>query len=106
MEQEQNGASCAEYGKHVIEVASAALTEEFGKGFSYTNIASYKRFYLTFNNLQIPQTLSEEFKKQKQQTLSAESSLLPQKGQTLSDLFVSHFRITIHLSIKSSLFLA
>ena len=84
---EQNGASRAEYGKHVIEIASAALTEEFGKGFSYTNIANYKRFYLTFNNLQIPQTLSEEFKKQKQQTLSAESSLLPQKGQTLPDLF-------------------
>ena len=31
VEQEQNGASRAEYGKHVIEVASAALTEEFGK---------------------------------------------------------------------------
>ena len=31
---EQNGASRAEYGKHVIEIASAALTEEFGKGFS------------------------------------------------------------------------
>ena len=82
VEQEQNGASRAEYGKHVIEVASAALTEEFGKGFSYTNIANYKRFYLTFSDLQILQTLSEEFKKQKHQTLSDESSLLPQKGQT------------------------
>ena len=84
VEQEQNGASRAEYGKHVIEVASAALTEEFGKGFSYTNIANYKRFYLTFNNLQILQTVSEEFKKQKHQTLSDESSLLPQKGLTQS----------------------
>ena len=82
VEQEQNGASRAEYGKHVIEVASAALTKEFGKGFSYTNIANYKRFYLTFSNLQILQTVSEEFKKQKHQTLSDESSLLPQKGQT------------------------
>ena len=82
VEQEQNGASRAEYGKHVIEVASAALTEEFGKGFSYTNIANYKRFYLTFSDLQILQTVSEEFKKQKHQTLSDESSLLPQKGQT------------------------
>ncbi|WP_449138923.1 PDDEXK nuclease domain-containing protein [Segatella sp.] len=82
VEQEQNGASRAEYGKHVIEIASAALTEEFGKGFSYTNIANYKRFYLTFNDLQILQTVSEEFKKQKHQTLSDESSLLPQKGQT------------------------
>ena len=82
VEQEQNGASRAEYGKHVIEVASAALTKEFGKGFSETNIMNFKKFYLKFKELTIPQTLSEEFKKQKQQTLSAESSLFPQKGQT------------------------
>lgn len=82
VEQEQNGASRAEYGKHVIEVASAALTEEFGKGFSETNIMNFKKFYLKFKELTIPQTLSEEFKKQKYQTLSDESSLLPQKGQT------------------------
>ena len=74
VEQEQNGASRAEYGKHVIEIASAALTEDFGKGFSYTNIANYKRFYLTFNNLQILQTLSEEFNNPIQQTLPAKSS--------------------------------
>lgn len=82
VEQEQNGASRAEYGKHVIEIASAALTEEFGKGFSETNIMNFKKFYLKFKELTIPQTLSEEFKKQKYQTLSDESSLLPQKGQT------------------------
>ena len=82
VEQEQNGASRAEYGKHVIEVASAALTKEFGKGFSETNIMNFKKFYLKFKELTIPQTLSEEFKKQKQQTQSDESSLLPPKGQT------------------------
>lgn len=82
VEEEQNGASRAEYGKHVIEVASAALTKEFGKGFSETNIMNFKKFYLKFKELTIPQTLSEEFKKQKHQTLSDESSLLPQKGQT------------------------
>ena len=47
---------------------------EFGKGFSETNIMNFKKFYLKFKELTIPQTLSEEFKKQKQQTLSAESS--------------------------------
>ena len=82
VEQEQNGASRAEYGKHVIEVASAALTEEFGKGFSYTNIANYKRFYLTFNNLQILQTVSEEFNNQIQQTLPAKSSAPTQRRQS------------------------
>ena len=90
VEQEQNGASRAEYGKHVIEVASAALTEEFGKGFSETNIMNFKKFYLKFKELTIPQTLSEEFKKQKQQTLSDESSLLPPKGQTPSAQFELH----------------
>ena len=84
VEEEQNGASRAEYGKHVIEVASAALTKEFGKGFSETNIMNFKKFYLKFKELTIPQTLSEEFKKQKHQTLSDEFSLLPQKGLTQS----------------------
>ena len=82
VEQEQNGASRAEYGKHVIEVASAALTEEFGKGFSETNIMNFKKLYLKFKELTIPQTVSEEFKKQKQQTLSDELSSHFQKGQT------------------------
>ena len=108
VEEEQNGASRAEYGKHVIEIASAALTEEFGKGFSYTNIANYKRFYLTFNNLQILQTVSEEFKKQKHQTLSDESSLLPQKGQTQSAQFElrllpwSHYERLIRVEDKKA----
>lgn len=82
VEEEQNGASRAEYGKHVIEVASAALTKEFGKGFSETNIMNFKKFYLKFKELTIPQTVSEEFKKQKQQTLSDELSSHFQKGQT------------------------
>ena len=108
MEQEQNGASRAEYGKHVIEIASAALTEEFGKGFSETNIMNFKKFYLKFKELTIPQTLSEEFKKQKHQTLSDESSLLPQKGQTQSAQFElrllpwSHYERLIRVEDKKA----
>ena len=44
VEEEQNGETRAEYGKHIIEVASAALTEEFGKGFSETNIEKFISF--------------------------------------------------------------
>ena len=79
VEQEQNGALRAEYGKHVIEVASAALTEEFGKGFSKTNIMNFKKFYLKFKELTILQTLSEEFKKQKQQTCLLNLLCYPKK---------------------------
>lgn len=108
VEQEQNGASRAEYGKHVIEIASAALTEEFGKGFSETNIMNFKKFYLKFKELTIPQTLSEKFKKQKHQTLSDEFSLLPQKGQTQSAQFElrllpwSHYERLIRVEDKKA----
>ena len=61
VEEEQNGASRAEYGKHVIEVASAALTEEFGKGFSKTNIRSYRKFYLLFSDMGIQQAVPAIF---------------------------------------------
>ena len=109
------------------------------EGISYTNMANYKRFHLTFNDLQILQTVSEEFKNPIQQALPAELSPHFQKGQAVSAQFelrflpwshyerhirvedkeaplkkVRHcltflnliFRITIHFSIKPSLFLA
>lgn len=47
VEQEQQGNTRAEYGKHVIEMASRKLTAEFGKGFSITNIKNFRSFYLT-----------------------------------------------------------
>ena len=46
--QEQNGNDRAEYGKQIIEKLSEALTMEFGKGFSKSNLWSFKQFYLTF----------------------------------------------------------
>ena len=46
----------------MIEVASAALTEEFGKGFSKTNIKSYRRFYNFFPDLGIGQAVPAQWK--------------------------------------------
>ena len=59
IEQEQHGKARAEYGKHVIELASQKLTAEFGKGFSITNIKNFRSFYLKFNDLPIGQTLPD-----------------------------------------------
>ncbi len=50
VEQEQHGQERAQYGKHIVELASEALTAEFGKGYSVVNIKSFRKFYLTFNN--------------------------------------------------------
>lgn len=52
VEEEQAGEVRAKYGKHVIELASKALTEEFGKGFSETNIRSFASIISNFNTLQ------------------------------------------------------
>lgn len=82
VEEEQNGEARAEYGKHIIEVASAALTEEFGKGFPETNIRTFRKFFLIFRNLEIQQTVSAESNLPKQQTLSDNLSSHFQKGQT------------------------
>ncbi len=48
VEEEQGGAGRADYGKKLLKQLSAALTEEFGKGFSVQNLYSFRQFYLTF----------------------------------------------------------
>ena len=77
VEEEQNGEARAEYGEHIIEVASAALTEEFGKGFSETNIRFFRRFYLSFSDLQIQQTVSAELNNSRQHVQKTKICLLP-----------------------------
>lgn len=60
VEQEQHGKARAQYGKHVIEIASLTLTAEFDKGYSIANLKSFRKFYLTFKYLQIGQTASAQ----------------------------------------------
>lgn len=73
VEQEQGGSERAEYGKYVIKLASESLTEEYGRGFSESNIRSFRKFYTEYKELAIQQTVSAE-SSAIQQTLSV---LLP-----------------------------
>lgn len=61
VEQEQEGKERAEYGKRVLELASQSLTEEYGRGFGLTSIKNMRSFYIKFRNLQIRQSLLDEF---------------------------------------------
>lgn len=61
VEQEQHGQRRAAYGKHIIEIASKAMTEKFGQGYSETTLRSYRKFYQEFPMLQIQQALPAEF---------------------------------------------
>ena len=86
-EQEQHGQERAQYGKHIVELASEALTAEFGKGYSVVNIKSFRKFYLTFNNLLIGQTPSAQSGNDltiKGQSVSAELELAKMLPSNLS----------------------
>lgn len=86
IEQEQKGKIRAEYGKRVTIIASNALSEEYGSGYSLTNIKNFKRFYIDFQDYTIGQTVSDQ----------SANSLIPntgdnilEKGQTVSDQFIN-----------------
>ena len=48
VEEEQGGASRAEYGTKLIENLSRYLTDTFGKGFSEANLQNMRNFYLVY----------------------------------------------------------
>ncbi|MBR0377290.1 MAG: DUF1016 family protein [Lachnospiraceae bacterium] len=50
VEQEQKGENRAKYGTQVLDSLSSFLTEKFGRGFSRTNIASMRKFYLIYKD--------------------------------------------------------
>jgi predicted nuclease of restriction endonuclease-like (RecB) superfamily len=51
--EEQQGKDRAAYGESVLKDLSIALTQEFGKGFSYANLRNFRQFYLTYPNPEI-----------------------------------------------------
>lgn len=75
VEQEQHGKARAGYGKHVIQLASDSLTENFGKGFSVASLKGFRKFYLTFKNIRLEGLWTKNF-----------TSSLIEKGQALPAL--------------------
>ena len=50
VEQEQQGQERAKYGLKVIDSLSSYLTKEYGRGFSRSNVAGMRQFYLTYKD--------------------------------------------------------
>lgn len=59
VEDEQNGENRAEYGKELLGQLSRRLTDDFGKGFSETNLKLMRLFFQAFP---IRHAVSDEFK--------------------------------------------
>jgi predicted nuclease of restriction endonuclease-like (RecB) superfamily len=57
VEEEQGGATKANYGEGLLKALSKDLTAEFGKGFSLANLKNFRKFYLTFPDREKSYTL-------------------------------------------------
>ena len=53
--EEQKGKRRANYGKEILEMLSKELTKEFGRGYSFSNLATIRKFYLVYSQDQILQ---------------------------------------------------
>nr|CEH53306.1 conserved hypothetical protein [Xanthomonas citri pv. citri] len=58
VEAEQKGRRRAGYGEQLMERLSADLTARFGRGFGVNNLESMRRFYLSYSQPEISQTVS------------------------------------------------
>lgn len=61
VEEEQQGENRAAYGQQLLLGLSEHLTKEFGKGFSESNLKSFRRFYQIYSSDQIGQTVFAQF---------------------------------------------
>jgi DUF1016 N-terminal domain len=81
VEFEQRGKKRAEYGEALLERLAADLTVRFGRGFGRANLAQMRKFFLTWPQSNIVQTVSGQFEESQSgsplfpvvQTLSGES---------------------------------
>ena len=113
--EEQAGQERAEYGKETMKLLSEKLTDEFGRGYSRSNLEYMRKFYLTYlpsveekpqtlsgisETQQMGQTVSDQFPLEKSQTLSGKFNLV-QITQTLSaqlPLSWSHYLFLMGIS--------
>ncbi|MBC7797432.1 MAG: DUF1016 domain-containing protein [Pyrinomonadaceae bacterium] len=60
VEDEQQGATRAEYGKKVLRELSGKLSNEFGKGFSVDNLQNMRQFFLVYGKYEKPSRISKK----------------------------------------------
>lgn len=50
VEEEQRGRGRARYGAKILDYLSSSLTKEYGSGFSRSNVAGMRQFYMTYRD--------------------------------------------------------
>jgi len=84
VEHEQKGAKRAAYGDLMLSGLAEALTAEFGRGYSMTNLKLMRQFFVLFRD-RIGQTLSGESEQVTIGQQATDQFRLPEKGQQAAD---------------------
>ena len=71
VEEQQQGENRAQYGKKVIKNLSAALAEQFGRGFSADTLENARKFYLNYQE-RISETVFRKFAVEKSEAVFRE----------------------------------
>lgn len=96
VEHEQGGDERAQYGKALLKELSVALTAEFGRGFSRSNLEYMRKFYLTYQDraTQIAQAPSAKFLADEKSQMPSGKSVVARKTQTASGTFAIPFNLS------------
>lgn len=101
VEQEKRGKERADYGTYIVRLASESLTNEFGPGYSHTNIKNFVRFYNSFRQFGIGQTMPDPSQislQQISQTTPDQSLILKIQKQLPIQLSWSHYERLIRVA--------
>ena len=101
VEREQQGQKRAQYGAKLIKGLSEYLTEQYGRGFSATNLKGIRNFYLIYAP-SISQTASDLSKKSTSVISVFDDN---QKGRTMSAQFMlswSHYQILARIESEAA----
>jgi predicted nuclease of restriction endonuclease-like (RecB) superfamily len=108
VEEEQGGESRAVYGVRLIPELSRRLTQEYGKGFSETNLKTFRQFFLVFpirhalsdESADFPEkrdAVRTESREGSKLTISNEKSPIPTTSFLCPELRWTHYRLLLRV---------
>ncbi|MCU0570644.1 MAG: PDDEXK nuclease domain-containing protein [Oculatellaceae cyanobacterium Prado106] len=101
VEEEQQGQHRAEYGENLLQNLAQRLKQDFGAGYSYSNLKYMRQFYLAFPQFltedQIRHTLCDQLPSLRNLADMSVTSPVWQPGQFHPNLSWSHYRILMKL---------
>lgn len=106
VEAEQSGQQRAEYGENLLKNLAQQLKQEFGSGYSYSNLKYIRQFYLAFPDLLTQEEIGHAVRGQSPSTAELVSLSSPnpswQPGQLHPNLSWTHYRTLMRVDLPEA----